>query len=87
MGNTVKAIVLSVAANGLTLATVFGVGLTHGQEDAILAFVGSVTTAAVAVIGWVETHRIKAHATIVASGAIAPPLAPPSVPSAPPPSA
>lgn len=86
MSNTVKAIVLAIVANGLTLATVFGVNLSHGQQDAILAFVGSVTTGATVVVAWVETHRIRAHATVVASGAVAP-GPPSSAPSTVPPAA
>lgn len=62
MGDTVKAIVGSVVADGLALAAAFGFSVTTTQQVAILAFVGTATTAITAVVGWLETHHIRAAA-------------------------
>lgn len=77
MGSTtVKAIIIAVVANALTLAIVFGVHISSEQQDAILAFVGSVTTAAAALVAWIETHHIKAKAAVDAASVSAPAPAP-----------
>ncbi len=74
--DTIKAIVGAVVTDGVALGVSFGVNISSAQQFAILAFVGSFTTLAVAVVGWVETHHIRAAASIKAAKA--------SIPSAPP---
>lgn len=68
-GTTIKAIVSALAADSITLAVVFGVSISQAQQNAILAFVGTVTTAAVVVVGWLESHHIKAKAAVDAAAA------------------
>ena len=65
-GNTIKAIAGAVVADGIALGVAFGANVSTAQQAAILAFVGSVTTAGVAVVGWIETHHIRGQAAVAA---------------------
>ena len=73
-GNTVKAIAGAAVADGVALGVAFGANVSTTQQAAILAFVGSVTTAGVAVVGWIETHHIRAQAAVTAVTVAAAPV-------------
>lgn len=60
--STVTTLVGTLVAAALTLAVTFGVHLTTDQRGAILTFVGALCAVVVAVVGWIETHKIRAAA-------------------------
>jgi hypothetical protein len=68
MSSTVKAVILAVVADGLTLAVSFGVSISQAQQDAILAFVGVTTTALALAVSWYESREVTARATVQIAG-------------------
>jgi len=62
--STVQTIIGALVADGIALAVSFGASLNTVQQAAILTFVGTTTTAVVAVVGWLETHKTRAKAVV-----------------------
>jgi hypothetical protein len=75
MSNTFKAIVAALASDGIALAVAFGASLSQSQQIAILAFVGSASTAFAALVTWLETHHVHAAGLIAAAQVTATPPA------------
>lgn len=61
--STITTLVGTLAAAAITLAVAFGANVTGGQRDAILTFVGALSAVVIAVVGWIETHKIRAKAS------------------------
>lgn len=60
--STISTLVGTLVAAAITLAVTFGVHLTTDQRGAILTFVGALSAVVIAVVGWIETHKIRAKA-------------------------
>ena len=58
------AAILTVVSNGIALAVAFGVHLSTGQTEAVLAFVGSVTSLVFAIYAAVHVQHVKTAAAL-----------------------
>lgn len=64
--STLQTIVAAFVADAVALAVSFGVNISTGQQAALLAFVGSTTTAIAAIVVFLETHKLRSKALVAA---------------------
>ena len=77
LGAVTPAAIATVLANAVAVAVAFGAPLTHGQQDTLLIFVGSVTSLVFAIIAGTHAHQTSqavklASSTATASAPVAP---------------
>lgn len=68
--STIQTIIGALVADAIALAVSFGAPISTVQQAAILTFVGTTTTAVVAIVAWIETHRIRAKAVVASSAQV-----------------
>jgi hypothetical protein len=82
VGGLTPAALVTLAANAIGLAVAFGTPIDAGQRDAILAFVGGVSSFCFAVYAAWHAHKTAQAVKLVTASPASPAVAP-AAPSAP----
>ena len=80
VGSITPAAIVTVLTNAAAVAVAFGAPLTHGQQDALLIFAGSVSSLVFAIVATVHVKHTSAAVTLATS---APAATAPSAPVSP----
>lgn len=83
VGSITPAAIVTVLTNAVAVAVAFGVPLTHGQQDALLIFAGSVSSLVFAIYATVHVKHVASAVTLATtvpapSAATTPAALPPS---------
>ena len=69
LGAVTPAAIGTVLANAVAVAVAFGAPLTHGQQDTLLIFVGSVTSLVFAIVAGTHAHQTSQAVKLASSSA------------------